>query len=537
MWSKIWQKLESTVVGGAIIIASASIISRFLGLLRDRLLASSFGAGDVLDSYYAAFKIPDLIFNILVLGILSASFIPVFLETWAKDKANKTEEAWRITNTILNLLVLFLVVVSLIVFIWSRELTPLIAPGFSGAKQLMTAKLMRIMLLAIIFFGISNIFSGILNSFKKFMVFSLAPIMYNLGIIFGILVLVRWWGLIGLAGGVVFGAFLHLIVQLPGVLKTGWRWQPIINYRLTGVKKILKLMVPRAFGLGISQFNQLVVNIIASTLAAGSVAVFNLANNLQFFPISVFGVSLAIAAFPAFSEAVAAQDKNQFLEHFSKAFRRILFLIIPTSVAILLLRAQIVRVVLGAGHFDWEDTYLTAQSLGLFSLSLFAQSLIPLITRSFYAHQDTKTPVKTSLLVMILNISLALILVRPFGVLALPLSFSISSILDLTLLTIFLKKKLGRLDESRIIEAAIRIALASSLMGSVIWLMLRVLAIGVKMQTFIGIFLQGLIAGVVGLISYLIIAMIFRFDEVNIIRDWLIKLKNQLLGNKNNGSL
>ncbi|PIS41861.1 MAG: murein biosynthesis integral membrane protein MurJ, partial [Candidatus Kerfeldbacteria bacterium CG08_land_8_20_14_0_20_42_7] len=212
------RKLTTTVTGGALIIAATSILSRFLGLLRDRLLASTFGGGGALDSYFAAFKVPDLIFNVLVLGALSSSFIPVFIGYIKKNDPSSRDEAWRVANSILNLLLIVLIVLGILFFIFVPQIIPLIAPGFPAEKQNITIQLSRVMLVAIVFFGISNVVSGILNALKRFTSFALAPVLYNLGIIFGIVALTPRYGLMGLAYGVVLGAFLHLAIQIPSVL-------------------------------------------------------------------------------------------------------------------------------------------------------------------------------------------------------------------------------------------------------------------------------------------------------------------------------
>jgi len=540
MWKKIWHKLATTVAGGAIIIASASIFSRLLGLIRDRFLASKFGAGDVLDTYYAAFKIPDFVFNVLVLGALSSAFIPVFVKYLQKSKEDESKkaEAWHLANSMLNILLIGLILVGSLFFIFAHQLVPLISPGFSPEKQIITIKLTRIMLIAIIFFGASNIASGILNSFKRYLSFAFAPVMYNVGIIFGIIALTSRYGVYGLAYGVVLGALMHLLIQIPGIIKVGYRYKYIFDFKHEGVRKIAKLMVPRAFGLAVNQVDQMVSLIIGSTLAAGSVAIFNLSNNLQSFPINVFGVSLAIAAFPVFSEAFAQKDMTKFVVQFSTSFRRVLFLIIPTSVLILLLRAQIVRVILGTGAFNWEDTYLTAQTLAFFSLSLFAQALIPMLARCFYAFQDTKTPVKIGLLAVIINIAGALTLtkVMPDPVTGLALAFSISSIVNMLLLLILFRKKLGYFDDKKIIKSFFKIILASVMMGAAVWLAKYIIAQGVNMQTFIGIFIQGVLAGIIGILTYLIIAVIFRMDEIKIITEWIFKTKKQLTNNNNKSS-
>lgn len=511
-----WQKLSTTTSGGAVLIAFFTIISKLLGLVRDRLLASTFGAGALLDTYYAAFKLPDLIFNTLVLGALAAAFIPVFTKLWLIDK----ERALRVANTVLNYLLLILLVLLAVVWLLADRLVPLFTPGFSLEQWQQTVVLTRIMLLSIVFFGISNVFGGILNSLRRFLTFSLAPVFYNLGIILGITAFWQWWGIEGLAWGVVFGSLLHFLIQLPETLKAGWFYQ--WAWRVSGeVKKIFRLMVPRMLGMATQQVNLLVITIIASSLSSGSLAIFNLANNLQSLPSSIFGVSLAIAVFPVFSEALALKDHTGFVSAFSLHFRRILFLIIPVSVLLLLLRAQIVRVVLGSGQFDWSDTYFTAQSLGWFVISLFAQSLIPMVARTFYALEDTKTPVMISILAISLNIVGSIFLGPVMGVEGLALAFSVAAILQLLILMVVLRLRVGYLDDKKIIWSIFKISVNSLLSGAIIYLMLRIMAGLVDMRTFWGIFTQGLVAGVVGLIFYLALGLLTNCQEISIVKHWL----------------
>lgn len=514
MLKSLLHKLQQTVMGGAIIIGSASVVSRLLGLLRDRLLADQFGAGELLDSYFTAFKIPDFVFNILVLGVLSASFVPVFIEYLGK---NSKADAMRIANTLLNLLAVSLVGLGLVLYIFAPTLINVIAYGDSAAQQQTIIQFTRIMLLSLFFFGLSNLLSGVLHASKKFLVYSLAPIMYNVGIIFGILFLVPWIGIVGLPIGVVLGAFLHLAVQVPAVYKAGFSYQPILDIKHAGVIQIIKLMPPRAFALGLTQLNIVVIFAIASTLDAGSRSVWQFADNIQHFPINIFGVSLALAAFPVFSEAFAENNIERFKRCFSENFRRILFFIIPVSIAVLLMRAQLIRVVYGAGEFDWTDTIMTAQTLGVFALSMFAQALIPLLARSFFAKQDTKTPVIISALAMVINIILALILVRSMNVIGLALAFSISAIFQMLALLTVLRIKHGDLDDDRIITSTWKIVVSSLVMGVIIQGMKYTIAPFVDMQTFIGIFLQTTSAMVAGAIAYLFIAFNFKFSEAQAI--------------------
>ncbi len=526
---------SKTITSAALILASAAIISRLLGLFRDRLLAGRFGAGDELDIYFAAFRIPDFIYSILIVGAISAAFIPVFTEFWHKDK----KEAWKLTNGVLNIFISILILVSLILIVFCPQLINLVAPGFQGEKKDLTILLTRIMFLSPILLGISNIFSGVLQSFRRFFIYSLTPIMYNLGIISGIIIFVPIWGVKGLAFAVILGAFLHLAIQIPFTFFCGFRYRPMFNIFHPGIKKIIKLIIPRTIGLGANQINLIVITAIASTLTAGSIAVFNLSNNLQYILIGVVGISFATAAFPTLAKSFSLNQKEKFLEKFSSTFLEILFLAIPLSFLFFILRAQIVRIILGTGQFGWQDTRLTAAALGLFSLGIFAQCLIPLISRTFYAFQNTKTPVKISLVSIAINIILSFILVwalsfpnnfyffitnnlkllgiEDIRMVGLPLAFSLAGIFNLLFLFTALYKKIGDFGLKKILKSFFRILTATLLMAIVVYFILRIIAPFVNMQTFLGVFTQALGAGLVGIFFYCLLAKIFRFPELDII--------------------
>ncbi|OGY88932.1 MAG: murein biosynthesis integral membrane protein MurJ [Candidatus Kerfeldbacteria bacterium RIFOXYC2_FULL_38_9] len=474
-------KLQQSIAGGALIIGSFSILSRILGLIRDRLLSTTFGANHVLDAYFVAFKIPDFLFNIFVLGVMSAAFVPVFI---AYQKKNGNAEAMKIANPILNLIAASLSIIGLICLIFTPQLVSLLAFGDSLEQQALIVHFMRPMLLSLFFFGISNVLSGILHAYKQFFVYGLAPIMYNLGIIFGILFFVPAFGYLGLSYGVVLGSLLHLLIQLPIVIKFGFRYRLNFSLKHPGVRQILKLMPSRSFALGLTQLNVMVIFAIASVLSAGEQSAWQFADNLQHFPINIFGVSLALAVFPVFSEALAENNVARFKQVFSENFRRILFFIIPISIITLLLRAQIVRLIYGAGEFDWTATILTAQTLGAFALSMFAQSLIPLFARAFFAKQDTKTPVIISAVSMIINILLALWFVKPYGIIGLGIAFSMSAVTEMILLLAALRVRHGDLDDNMIITSTWKIVISSLIMGIIIQGMKYLVADYVDMQTF-----------------------------------------------------
>lgn len=494
----------------------ASLVSRLFGLIRDRTLASHFGAGDVLDAYFAAFKVPDLIFNLLILGALSSAFIPIFTEYIKKNGGDK-KEAWGVVNSLVNLGVIILAIILLLAAVFAPMLVHVIAPGFEPDKQMIVINLMRVMLLSPLFFGLSNLAGGILNSFKNFLAYALAPIVYNLGIIIGVIYLVPLYGYIGLAYGVVLGAIMHMLIQLPGVFAFGYRYRLHIDLKHPALRKIAVLMVPRTLGIAVSQINIVINTIIASTLAVGSVAVFNLADNLQSLPISIFGISFAVAIFPTLAEKYSLQKLDEFKDDFVQVFRQITFLVIPMMVLYWLLRAQIVRLVLGAGEFGWEDTRFTVSVLAFFTFGMIAYALIPLLARSFYALQDTKTPLITGVVALVVNVTLALILIQYLNVVGLAASLSVAGLINMGLLIFFLNKRLKGLPWRGIGLMVMKVVGAALVMGGIGYIMLRVVNLIVTTHTFWGLLAQTAITALVAVFVYLAVSTIFKIPEVKVI--------------------
>ncbi|PLX27460.1 murein biosynthesis integral membrane protein MurJ [Candidatus Parcubacteria bacterium] len=538
MIKRLFSGKINSITLAALLVALSSLVSRFLGIFRDRILAGEFGAGDTLDVYYAAFRIPDFIFNMLVLGALSAGFIPIFsnlLKTRdgksTKEMRIKNKEAWNLASNILNVLALALIVISFLLITFSPYLSKLIVPGFSPDKQALVARLTMIMYLSPIFLGISSVFGGILQSFKRFFVYSLSPILYNIGIIIGALFFVPIWGVFGLAWGVVLGTFLHMLVQIPMVFKLGYSYKPIIDLKNKYFKKISIMMVPRTLSLAIAQINFLVITVMASSLESGSLAVFNFANNLQSFPIGIFGISFAVAAFPVLSSV--AFDKKKLIENVSHVFRQIIFFIIPATVLMLALRAQVVRVILGTGQFGWQDTVATIDALSFFTISLFAQASIPLLVRVFYARHNSKTPFFIGLVSIAINIILSYYLPKievaqtiidpsglrvveyfPLGVAGLALAFSIANIVNFVLLWIVLKFELGSMDEKRIFISISKFSVSAIAAGIIVQAMENYIAPIVDMERFWGISTQMIIAGTSGVLVYVAFCSLLKSEEL-----------------------
>jgi|GEM_PF-79825 putative peptidoglycan lipid II flippase len=373
----------------AYILAAFSLASQLLGLLRDRLLASAFGAGHTLDLYYAAFRVPDLIFA----TIASLFSIYALLPILSRFESEREGLMVKFLRDVVGIFFLGMTVVAGIAFLCAPLIAPFIAPGLSDpASRADLILLVRILLLQPIFLGASNTIAALTQLRHRFILYSISPLLYNLSIIFGAIVLYPHFGIQGLGWGVVLGALLHMGVQLPYFLQERPASGLSFSRVLSGVREVLMLSVPRTLALASTQISLLALVAIASLLAPGSIAVFMFAYNLQSVPLTIIGVSYAVAAFPTLARLHARGARDEFLRYIEAALRHVVFWTIPATVFVVVLRAQIVRVILGAGQFDWDATRLTAAALALFVLSLGAQSLTLIIARAYYAIGDTRKP-------------------------------------------------------------------------------------------------------------------------------------------------
>lgn len=544
MYKRILNSETKTINRAAVILAASSLVSGILGLFRDRLLAGTFGAGSELDIYYAAFRIPDFVAMVLIMGSISAAIIPLFSEYLVKSK----EEAWKFFSNLLNSFLLFLVIISIILIIFVPQILRIIVPGFSGDKLETTVGLTRIMFLSPILLGISNIISGVLRVFKRFLVTSLSPIMYNIGIISGILFFVPRMGIKGLAWGVVFGALLHLLVQIPIIFSLGFKPQRALDFSHPGLLKAIRLTLPRTLGLAASQINLIVITAIGSTLVAGSIAVFNLADNLQRLPITFIAASFSTAAFPFLALYFSRMEKDKLIKEFLAVFKQIVFFIVPISLLIFILRAQIVRVILGTGKFAWADTQLTAACLGLFSIGIFAYGLSLLVSKTFYALHNTKIPALVALVTIAINVCLSFFfiwllrfnnifsasLIRFLDidkvegslVVGLPLALSLSGVIQLLLLLFFLYKKIEIIKIREIIDFVIKVAICSVILILASLISIRIMAGLVDMQTFVGVFLQAAVSSIIGLGVYSVAALMLRLREIALVKRYIFRKIN-----------
>src|SRR3989344_4311157 len=394
----------------AFTLAVFAILSQLLGLFRDRLLASVFGAGKELDIYYAAFRIPDFLF-VTIGSLVSASVIIPFLVDRLNNDFQKGKD---FLSSIFSFFLVVIVGAGVLIFFTAPFLLSVLFPGFSelSAEKLIT--LTRVMLLSPILLGISGLYSSIMQTHNRFFVYAVSPLLYNAGIILGIVLLVPALGLVGLAWGVALGALLHFLIQVQFVAKTKLIPRFVFNPDWQIIKKVALLSVPRTLSLSFHHIAVLILLASASLMAVGSISIFSLSFNLQSVPLSIIGVSYSLAAFPTLTRLFSAGNREQFILQMITSARHIIFWSVPITVSFIVLRAQIVRTILGAGRFNWEDTRLTAAALALFSCSLVAQSLIILFVRSYYSQGKTKTPLIMNVISAVIIITFSFFLVEFF---------------------------------------------------------------------------------------------------------------------------
>jgi putative peptidoglycan lipid II flippase len=494
----------------SVILVVTLTLSNVLGMLRDHFLARSIPTSE-LDIYFAAFRIPDLIFNFLILGAISSAFIPVFCEFIAQKKL---DEGFRVTNVLLNLAMGTLIACAIVLFFVMPYLTPFVVPHFDVEKMKRVTELSRLLMITPIFFAVSYILSGVLNSFKRFLAYSTAPLVYNLSIIAGAIFIAPRYGILGVVYFVIIGAALHALVQLPTAYHLGFRYRLIADIKNEAVRRIVQLMLPRTVGMGVNQIMLIVYTAIASALTTGSISAFNFANNIQTMPVVVFGTSFATAVFPTLTTVAAQKDYKLFSFYLSRSVRTIAFILIPISLFFILLRAQIIRLILGSGQFEWSDTKLTALTLGYFSLSLIAQGLVPLLARAFYAVKNTRTPMYISIVTVIVSVVLGYVLAPAMGVPGLALAFTSGSFFNAAALYLFLNKELRSDIGRKVLSVIVKIILISLVSAAAVWVTMHLMANIVNMNTFLGVLWQTLTATGAGVLIYLLLAYLLDFEEI-----------------------
>ena len=422
---------------GSAILAFTALASNLLGLLRDRLLAHSFGASRVLDAYNAAFIMPNLLLNIFVAGALSAAFVPIFTEITSHKEKTDTSD---FTNSVLNSSVLIILITGLLAFVFAPQLSNWLVPGFSTESKVLFVKLTRLLLLSPLIFAVSNTIGSILISEERFFWYGLSPAVYNIGIIGGTVFLAGRFGIQGVIMGAIGGALLHLISRLIGLGRQYWRYRPQIKID-AHFKKYLRLMLPKMAGQPIEQVMFLGFTIIASTIGTGAIVVLNIANNFQTVPVAIIGITFALTAFPILAKIAAQNNKKGFIDETIFTAKAILITTAPVAALMYFFSRPIIAILIGGGAFDQHAINITAVTLAVFTPSIVTESVNHLLARAFYALKNSATPTLIALGGLIITLVSGYFLAGKFGVPGLALGFFLGSIFKILFHLVFLKSQ------------------------------------------------------------------------------------------------
>lgn len=529
---KVFGGATTSIHEAAYLLGFFALMSQFLGLFRDRLLAHYFGAGAMLDIYYASFRIPDLIFA-SVASLVSASVIIPFLQ----EKMGEGEgSAKKFIDEMWSGFFVLIICVSVVAFFAMPSLVAILFSKMDFGAQTSVVTLSRILLLSPIFLGFSNFLSTIVQSHRRFALYALSPVLYNVAIILGLIVLFPIFGIKGVVFGVVLGSILHAVIQIPfarSVLLFPDIVFPIIWSRL---KNVATISLPRTLTLALVNIVLIALISLASRMAEGSISIFTFAYNLQSVPMTIIGVSYSMAAFPTLSKLFVNGEKKEFVRHVSVALRHIIFLSLPVMSLFIIVRAQIVRTIFGTGAFSWSDTRLTAACFALFSISAIAQSANLLFVRAYYASGKTKIPLAISSVSSVVTVLSSYVIYRLFfswpylkevvtlifrvsdvsgtEILALPLGFTIGSLAGLLMFVIYFDRQYKHFIQG-IRETFFQSAVASMLLGISAYFALGGSSYVLETKTLAGIFSQGFVAGIIGLLVWFVTLKLLGNKEID----------------------
>ncbi len=523
----------SGVHEAAYLLGLFAIVSQVLALVRDRLFASYFGAGHALDMYYTAFRIPDVLF-VTVASLVSMSvLIPFLIEKTEQGK----EATNRFINSVFSLFFFLIVVASTIAFFLIPRLTDMLFPGLAtGESRAELITLSRMLLLSPLLLGISNFLGSITQMMNRFFIYALSPVLYNIGIIIGVLWLSPVFGVQGLVYGVILGAVLHMGIQIPFIVRHGYWPRLTFSISIADVRRVVLISIPRAFTVSAPELARLALVSIASLMAVGSISVFTFAYNLESVPLSIIGVSYSLAAFPILTRHFVGGNKEKFVEHMIACTRHVVFLSMPISILFIVLRAQIVRTILGSGQFTWSDTKLTAACLAIFVISLIPQSLSLLFVRAHYSSGNTRVPLVVNTLSALSVIAGAFAFTHIFStystvqyffeslfkvediqgsvVLMLALAYLFGTWVGFVAFWVLFQREYKAF--ARPVLATIFQSFAASvIMGFVAYKFLAVFDDVFNINTLLGIFLQGLLSGLIGIAVGIVLLKALKSKEMD----------------------
>jgi putative peptidoglycan lipid II flippase len=513
------EKQQTSILSAATIITVFNLISAFSGFIRDRLFIASFfdtaiSSKEALDALYVAFQIPDLLFQLIIVGAMAAAFMPVFISYKKQDE----QMAFKITSALMTWLLGLFAIFSVAAFFLAEPITHWRTGTKFSAEQIeIVVNLTRIMLLGQFFLATSSFLGSILNSYQRFIMPALAPVLYNLGILLGVWCLSPYLGIYSAGVGVVIGGFIHMAAQIPFVRRLGFRFRPTFDLSLPGIKQIFKLTPPRLLAIGASESRGLLLGFFATSLGNSSMLIMELTRRVMTVPIRLFGIPISQASLPFLSDEAAKDDHEKFNELIVQSLNQIAFFIMPASVLILILRLPIVRLLFGTDNLPWDTTRVTSYAVGIIAISIAAQGLVSLLIRAFYALKDTRTPLYVAIVDMILYMVLCAIMVfvLRWDVLGLALATTITGIFELGLMLWLLDRKLGCFRSKRFIVPQLKMLSSSFFMAIFLYLPFRILDKVVFNSTrTLELIELTIVTSTIGLLAYIYFSALFEVKEL-----------------------
>lgn len=521
--SSLFATRQQTILGAAFILASMVALSRILGLVRTRLLAQYFPPAEIA-VYFAAFRVPDFLYNVFVYGALSVAFIPVFSSLLSKKGP---KDAFSFSSNLLTLGVIFYTILSVIVFIFAEPIIRLVVIGFEGNEFAETVMLTRALLFAQLFFVVGGTFSSILQVHRFFLIPAVAGVLYNLGIIFGILMFASTHGIWAPVYGVYIGAALFMVTHIPLLRQTGFTYTPLLSLRDKGFLQVLTLMLPRTLATLAEQLRMTFNVSLASIISIRSVTFFSISHQLFLVPIGLFASSVAQAALPVFSEEYSKGDMKSFARTLMVSLQQMLFFILPSAAILIVLKIPVVRLVFGADQFNWEATVITSLTVAWLSVGLAFEASNMLFIRAFYALHDTFTPVKVIITALVIDALSALLFIMVFkwDVWSLGIATTIGGGITSVFLYGLLAKRVPGLVSKDFFVPIIKMTICALAMAISLYVPIKALdQVVVNTNRTIGLIVLTGIAGSCGMGMYLFFTWILKVKEAFMIIEYTQKL-------------
>jgi putative peptidoglycan lipid II flippase len=523
------EKQQNSILSAAAVIMVANVVSSLMGFVQIRLIYSHFvdtsiASRNAYDAFLFAFSIPDMMFRLIIVGALSAAFIPIF----TSYREENEEKAFAMTSSLMTLLLTIFLVIGAFVFLFARPIMMAIVGAKYTPEQIAIAiNLTRIMIAAQFFFAISNFLSGILQSYKRFVLPAIAPIIYQLAIVVSSYLLSPFFGIYATGFGVVIGAFLHMLIQLPATYRLGFRFRLSFDWFHAGVKKVVKLTPARTSTLGISEIQDLFSGKFATSISETSFTLMNFATKLMTAPIRFFGVPIGQAALPFLSLESNEPDLKTFRDLILKLIHQITFLAFPASILLLILRVPIVRIMYGDPNFPWQSTLMTARVVAIISLSISSQAIVQLLSRAFYALKNTRTPFYITLFTSAFYVVLSWVCAFPLklGVIGLAIGIAVSTITEMLLFLFFLNQKVDGLASKSFWIPQLKMMTATFLMAVFLYLPFRILdELVFNTSRTVELLMLTISTGTIGMLVYIYFSMLLDVRELYMIQSIFAKL-------------